>query len=166
MASELSPEEIAKRKEQLSHPIVPRVIKAMARAQVAVFRATGGRIGSKWRIGAGFRKPVPVLLLEHVGRKSGDTYTTPLLYMEDGADLVVVASQGGLPTNPQWFYNLREHPETRVRLRSERRPVRARVADADERAALWPRLVGMYADFAVYQQTTDREIPVVVLSPR
>jgi deazaflavin-dependent oxidoreductase (nitroreductase family) len=167
VGSELSPEELAKRKEKLAHPIVPKVIKYMARAQVAVFKATGGRIGSKWRIGAGFRKPVPVLLLEHVGRKSGDAYTTPLLYLSDGPDLVVVASQGGLPTNPQWFHNLRAHPETRVRLRKEDvRPVRARVADAGERAALWPRLVELYADFAVYQQVADREIPVVILSPR
>jgi deazaflavin-dependent oxidoreductase (nitroreductase family) len=110
MGSELTPEELAKRKEALSHPVVPKVIKVMARAQVAVFKATGGRIGSKWRIGAGFRKPVPTLLLEHVGRRSGETYTTPLLYMVDGADLVVVASQGGLPRNPQWFHNLRGAP--------------------------------------------------------
>ncbi len=165
MASELSPEELAKRKEQLSHPVVPKVIKAMARAQVVVFKATGGRVGSKWRIGAGFRKPVPTLLLEHVGRKSGETYTTPLLYLVDGPDLVVVASQGGLPKNPQWHYNLRANPAARVRVKRERRDVRARVADPDERAALWPRLVELYADFEVYQATTDREIPVVILSP-
>jgi deazaflavin-dependent oxidoreductase (nitroreductase family) len=164
--SDLTPEELAKRKEQLAHPNVPKIIKLMARAQVAVFKATGGRIGSKWRIGAGFRRPVPTLLLEHVGRKSGEMYTTPLLYLADEPDLVVVASQGGLPKNPQWYYNLRAHPETRVWLRKDVRPVRARVADAEERAALWPRLVDLYADFAVYQQTTDREIPVVVLSPR
>jgi deazaflavin-dependent oxidoreductase (nitroreductase family) len=166
VASELRPEELAKRKEQLSHPVVPKIIKVMARAQVAVFKATRGRIGSKWRIGAGFRKPVPTLLLEHVGRKSGTTFTTPVLYLEDGRDLVVVASQGGLPKNPQWHHNLKANPDSRVWLGREIREVRARVADAEERAALWPRLVDLYADFAVYQQTTDREIPVVILSPR
>ena len=166
MESSLTPEELAKRKEQLSHPVVPKVIKAMARAQVAVFKATGGRIGSKWRIGAGFRKPVPTLLLEHVGRKSGESYTTPLLYLVDGPDLVVVASQGGLPKNPQWYYNLMAHPNSRVRVKREKREVRARVANAEERAALWPRLVELYADFEVYQLTTDREIPVVILSAR
>ena len=166
MGSELTPDQVARRKEQLAGPVVPKVIKVMARAQVAVFKATRGRIGSRWRIGAGFRKPVPTLLLEHVGRKSGTTFITPVLYLADGRDLVVVASQGGLPKNPQWHHNLKAHPETRVWLKREIRDVRARVADAEERAELWPRLVELYADFAVYQQTTDREIPVVILSPR
>jgi deazaflavin-dependent oxidoreductase (nitroreductase family) len=166
VASDLTPEQLAKRKEQLSHPIVPKVIKLMARVQVRVFKATGGRIGSKWRIGAGFRRPVPTLLLEHVGRRSGTTYTTPLLYLLDGPDVVIVASQGGLPRNPQWLHNLRANPDTRVWLKREVRDVRARVADPQERARLWPLLVELYADFEVYQATTDREIPVVILAPR
>ncbi len=163
----MTPEEIAKRKEALAHPIVPKVIKVMARAQVRVFRLTNGRIGSKWRIGAGFRKPVPTLLLDHVGRKSGTTFTTPLLYLADGPNVVVVASQGGLPKNPQWFHNLVANPDTTVHVKKQgKRPMRARVADPEERAELWPRLVELYADFATYQATTDREIPVVVLEPR
>ena len=142
-------------------------LRLMSRAQVVVFTATGGRVGSRWRIGAGFRKPVPVLLLDHVGRKSGQRYTTPLCYLEDGPSLVVVASQGGLPKNPQWYANLRTNPDTTVRLRGEAvRRVRARTADPAERAALWPRLVDLYADFDRYQSWTDREIPVVVLEPR
>lgn len=151
----------------LDSPTTARVIKHMARAQVRLFRLTGGRVGSTWRIGAGFRKPVPTLLLEHVGRTSGTTYTTPLLYLEDGPDLVVVASQGGLPRNPQWYPNLLAHPDTRVQLRGEGfRDVRAREAVGEERAALWPRLVELYADFAKYQRWTEREIPVLVLEPR
>jgi deazaflavin-dependent oxidoreductase (nitroreductase family) len=139
----------------------------MAKTQVRLFRLTNGRIGSKWRVGAGFRKPVPTLLLEHVGRKSGTTFTTPLLYLADGPNLVIVASQGGLPKNPQWYPNLVAHPDTVVHLRGERgRPVRARVASAEERATLWPRLVDLYADFAKYATWTDREIPVVILEPR
>jgi deazaflavin-dependent oxidoreductase (nitroreductase family) len=163
----VTPEELAKRKEQLAHPVVPKVIRAMARAQVRVFRLTNGRIGSKWRIGAGFRKPVPTLLLDHVGRRTRRIFTTPLLYLADGSNVVVVASQGGLPKHPQWFHNLVATPEARVHVKKERpRPVRARVADPDERAELWPRLVALYADFATYQATTDREIPVLVLEPR
>lgn len=151
----------------LDSPTTARLIKYMARAQVAAFRLTDGRVGNRWRVGAGFRKPVPTLLLDHVGRRSGRRFTTPLLYLEDGANLVVVASQGGLPKNPQWFANLLVHPETQVHLRKESgRPVRARVATPDERAGLWPRLVELYADFARYSAWTDREIPVVVLEPR
>ncbi len=151
----------------LDSPRTVTIIKYLARAQVRVFKLTNGRIGSKWRIGAGFRKPVPTLLLDHVGRKSGVTFTTPLLYLEDGPDLVVVASQGGLPKDPQWYPNLVAHPDTTVRVRKEgTRPVRAHTADAAERAELWPRLVDLYADFAKYARWTDREIPVVVLEPR
>jgi deazaflavin-dependent oxidoreductase (nitroreductase family) len=118
-------------------------------------------------VGAGFKKPAPTLLLEHTGRKSGNLFTTPLLYLADGADVVVVASQGGLPKNPQWLGNLEAHPDTRVHLRGERgRPVRARVAAPAEKAELWPRLVDMYADYDTYQSWTDREIPVVILEPR
>ena len=79
--------------EGLDSPVTVKVIKYMAKAQVRAFRLTNGRIGSKWRIGAGFRKPVPTLLLDHVGRKSGRSFTTPVLYLDDGPNLVVVASR-------------------------------------------------------------------------
>ena len=155
------------RPDGLDSPVTVKVIKYMSRAQVAAFKATNGRVGNKWRIGAGWKKPVPTLLLTHVGRKSGKRFETPLLYLDDGRDLVVVASQGGLPKNPQWYANLLAHPDTTVSLKGERdRPVRARPTTTDERAALWPRLVELYADFAKYQKWTDREIPVVVLEPR
>lgn len=150
----------------LDSPLVPKVMKHAARAHVWTYRRTGGRIGGRWRIGSALFKPVPTLLLEHRGRTSGRPFTTPLLYMEDGPDLVVVASQGGLPRHPQWFLNLRAHPDTRVQVGSELRRVRARVTGAAERAQLWPRLVEVYADFAAYQSWTDREIPVMVLEPR
>ena len=139
----------------------------MSKAQVAVFKATNGRVGSNWRVGAGLTKPVPTLLLDHVGRKSGTTFTTPLLYLADGENLVVVASQGGLPKDPQWYLNLVASPSTTVRLRGEGvRPVTARVATESERAELWPRLVDLYADFAKYDRWADRAIPVVILEPR
>jgi deazaflavin-dependent oxidoreductase (nitroreductase family) len=155
------------RPDGLDSPATARIIKYMARTQVAVFKATNGRIGSKWRIGAGFRNPVPTLLLDHVGRRSGTRFTTPLLYLEDGPDLVVVASQGGLPKNPQWYPNLLAHPDTTVRVPKQGvRRVRARTVGPAERAELWPRLVAMYADFEKYARWTDREIPVVVLEPR
>ena len=151
----------------LDSPVTSKLIKYGSKAQVRVFRLTNGRIGSKWRVGAGFRKPVPVLLLEHLGRKSGKLFTAPLLYLENGPDLVIVASQSGLPKNPQWYANLVAHPETVVHLPREKgRRVRARVATDEERAELWPRLVALYADFAKYAAWADRKIPVVVLEPR
>jgi F420H(2)-dependent quinone reductase len=151
----------------LNAPMTRRLIKLMSRVQVRVFKLTNGRVGSNWRIGAGFRKPVPTLLLEHVGRKSGQRYTTPLVFLEDGPNIVIVASVGGLAKNPQWYKNLVATPETRVHLPGERgHAVRARVADDEERASLWPRLLDLYADFAKYEAWTDRKIPVVILEPR
>lgn len=157
---------VKKRPDQLDAPAVKTVMKYAARAQVWSYRRTNGRIGGKWRVGSAFRKPVPVLLLDHVGRRSGTRFTTPLLYLEDGTDLVVVASQGGMAKNPQWYLNLKAHPDTQVQVGAELRRVRARVADEAERAALWPRLVDLYADFESYAAWTDRVIPVVVLEPR
>ncbi|RNL62947.1 nitroreductase family deazaflavin-dependent oxidoreductase [Nocardioides marmoriginsengisoli] len=155
-----------KRPDGLDSPMVPKLMKYAGKAHVWTYRRTNGLIGSKWRIGAGFRKPVPTLLLDHRGRTSGKSFTTPLLYMLDGPDVIVVGSQGGLPKDPQWYRNLVATPDTQVQIKGERRQVRARTANAEERAALWPRLVEVYADFASYQAWTEREIPVVILAPR
>ena len=139
----------------------------MAKAHVWIYRCTDGRIGGKWRVGAGgFRRPVPTLLLEHQGRKSGRAFTTPVLYITDGSDVIVVASQGGLPKHPQWYLNLLAQPDTHIQIRAERRPVRARTASPEERARLWPLLVDAYEDYDTYQAWTEREIPVVILQPR
>ena len=167
----------AARPPRLDSKGVRALMKYGSRAQARVYRATGGRIGGRWRIGAGLRKPVPTLLLEHRGRNSGTQYSTPLLYIVDGPDgpgtgeklrdpLVVVASQGGLPEHPQWYRNLVAEPRAAVRVGSTRREVLARVADEAERARLWPALVEAYADFDDYQSWTERTIPVVVLAPR
>lgn len=155
-----------KRPDGLDSPILPKIFKYAGKAHVWTYRRTNGRIGSKWRIGAGWKKPVPTLLLDHVGRKSGTQFTTPLLYMHDGANVIVVGSQGGLPKDPQWYRNLMATPDTTVQILAERRSVHARTAEPAERAALWPRLVALYADFDSYQAWTDREIPVVILEPR
>lgn len=151
----------------LDSPLTSKLIKWGSKAQVRVFKLTNGRIGSKWRVGAGFRKPVDTLLLEHRGRKSGKVFTTPLLYLPDGESIVIVASQGGLPKDPQWYANLKANPDTVVHLK--KRPnlaVRAENASPTQREVLWPRLVDLYADFAKYARWTDREIPVVILRPR
>jgi deazaflavin-dependent oxidoreductase (nitroreductase family) len=107
-----------------------------------------------------------MLLLEHVGAKSGTERTTPLAYAVDGDDVVIVASKGGHPKHPAWFHNLMAHPDTAIQIGSERRPVRARVADTKERERLWPAVVAVYAGYEGYQQRTERQIPLVILEPR
>jgi len=130
----------------------------MTRAHVVTYRLSHGRLGGSYR-GA------PVLLLHHTGRKSGQDRVSPLLYLDDGDDLVVVGSKGGSHKHPAWFLNLREMPETTVEVGGERRRVKVRVASAQEREKLWPRLVDLYSDYANYQERTEREIPLVILSP-
>jgi deazaflavin-dependent oxidoreductase (nitroreductase family) len=143
-----------------------RVIKLMAAVNVRVYKLTRGRFGGTWRVGAGWRNPVPICLLEHRGRRTGKLRTTPLVYLEDADRVVVVASQAGRRHHPLWFRNIEADPDVTVQIRGERRLMRARTADAEERAALWPRLVDLYSDYDSYQSWTDREIPVVLLEPR
>ncbi|GAB3574174.1 hypothetical protein GCM10027445_34570 [Amycolatopsis endophytica] len=133
--------------------------KRGARLQKVLFRSTKGRLGATFR-GA------PVLLLDHVGRRSGEFRTNPLIYLDDEPDLVVAASKGGSDMHPAWFHNLMAMPVTEVELRGGiRRRVRPRVAVGAERAALWSRLVEVFPSYDDYAGYTGREIPVVVLEP-
>jgi deazaflavin-dependent oxidoreductase (nitroreductase family) len=149
----------------LDRPSTTTIIRVMSAAHVRLYRLTGGRVGRSWRIGAAFRKSVPVCLLTTTGRVSGQRRTVPLVYLADGENILLVASQGGLPKNPQWYHNLCADPAVEIEIRGRRRAMRARAAGPDERPALWARLVDMYADFASYQTWTDREIPVVICEP-
>jgi deazaflavin-dependent oxidoreductase (nitroreductase family) len=137
-------------------PVTRRVMGG----HTAVYRASHGLIGHK------VPGAPPMLLLDHIGARSGKVRTTPLAYLTDGDDLVIVASKGGYVRNPGWYYNLKAHPETVVQVGSERRAVRAHVASKKERARLWPMVTGLYKGFAEYQERTDRTIPLVILSPR
>jgi deazaflavin-dependent oxidoreductase (nitroreductase family) len=134
------------------------MMNAMTKGQVALYRSSGGRLGGKV-------KGAPVLLLDNVGRKSGKPRTTPLLYMLDGENVVIVGSRGGSDATPAWWLNLQANPATTVQIKRERRNVVARQATAEERAELWPRLTEIYGDYAVYQTRTSREIPVIILGP-
>lgn len=149
----------------LDRPSTTRVIKTMSALHTRMYRVTGGRLGKNWRVGSAVRKPVPVCLLTTTGRKTGQRRTVPLVFMQDGANVVLVASKGGLPENPHWYGNVKANPDVEIEIGRRRSSYRARVADPDERAALWPRLVAMYADFASYQTWTEREIPVVICEP-
>jgi F420H(2)-dependent quinone reductase len=108
-----------------------------------------------------------MLLLDHVGAKSGTKRTSPLLYFADGEDVVLVASKGGHPKHPAWYHNLIANPDTEVQIGGERRAVRARVATPAERERLWPIAESMWSGYADYQaHSKGREIPLVVLEPR
>jgi deazaflavin-dependent oxidoreductase (nitroreductase family) len=136
------------------------LLLAAIRLHVLVYRATRGRAGQRFRGGP------PMLLLDHVGARSDVRRTTPLVYIRDGANIVLVASKGGFPRNPAWLHNLAAHPETTVQIGARRQAVTARVAEPAERARLWPTVVETYAGYADYQRRTAREIPLVILEPR
>jgi deazaflavin-dependent oxidoreductase (nitroreductase family) len=130
-------------------------------AHTFLYKRTGGRLGQSVP-----GVPGKMLLLDHVGAKSGQLRTSPLLYVDDGADVVIVASKGGFPKNPAWFHNLMANPDTTVQIGSERLPVHARVARPEERERLWEMAVKAYHGYENYRARTDREIPLVVLEPR
>ena len=133
----------------------------LMKGHTAIYRLTGGRIGHHLWPGS-----PPMLLLDHVGAKSGKKRTSPLLYIEDGDDVVIVASKGGYPQHPAWYHNLKANPETEVQIGREHRKVRARVATAEEHKRLWPKAVDSYGGYKEYQERTDRKIPLVILGSR
>lgn len=106
------------------------------------------------------------MMLTTRGRKTGRERTTPVLYLEHGADLIVVASFGGNDVHPAWYLNLECCPEAEVILNGERRRLLAYRVSPEEKQLIWPRLVKMYPNFAIYQQRTRREIPLLRLSDR
>jgi deazaflavin-dependent oxidoreductase (nitroreductase family) len=125
-----------------------------------IYRLSGGLIGHRVPFGP------PMLLLDHVGAKSGTKRTTPLVYVEDGDAYVIVASKGGHPRHPAWFHNLRANPDTRIQVGTRKLDVTAREATAAERKRLWPKAVEVWSGYDGYQKRTDRKIPLVVLEPR
>ena len=127
-------------------------------AHIALYQRSGGRLGG--RVGK-----LRMLLLHHVGRRTGTRRIAPLLYVADGDDVVIVASKGGSDRHPAWFHNLMAQPHTTVQIGAEHRRVRAREATPAERERLWPRLIAMYAPYRSYRTYTEREIPLVVLEP-
>jgi deazaflavin-dependent oxidoreductase (nitroreductase family) len=133
---------------------------------VSRYLASDGADGYMWDASLGGGKGlVPTLLLTTTGRKSGNALTLPLIFGHFGSNYVVVASKGGAPTHPSWYLNLQTNPEVRVQVKAEKFTARAHTADAAERATLWPKMVEIYGPYAQYQTKTDRQIPVVVLTP-
>jgi deazaflavin-dependent oxidoreductase (nitroreductase family) len=137
----------------------PRTIRLIGRLHAWLWKLTGGKLGNAFGT-------APFMMLTTRGRKTGRERTTPVLYLQDGADLIVVASFGGNDMHPAWYLNLERCPEAEVIINGERRRLLASQVSSEEKKLIWARLVKMYPNFAVYQQRTRREIPLLQLSDR
>ena len=134
-------------------------LTAAGKMNVPLYRLSRGRIGGK--VGR-----APVLLLTTTGRRSGEPRTAPVVYASDGQRLVVIGSNAGNARAPAWSLNLKANPDAEVEIGRERRSVRARVAEGDERAQLWRLMNDQYHGFDDYEARTSRDIAVFALEPR
>lgn len=135
------------------------MLRTMGKLNVPVYRLTRGRVMGK--VGR-----APVLLLTSIGRRSGQPRTAPVVFLADGANVIVIGSNAGNVREPAWSHNLKANVDAEVEIGSERRLVRARVADGEERAELWRKMNAQYAGFDDYDERTSRDIAVFVLEPR
>lgn len=126
---------------------------------IAEFRANEGRVGGNF-------EGAPLLLLHSTGAKSGQERVNPMMYQAVGDGFAVFASKSGADTNPDWYFNLKAHPEVRIEVGTETLDVTARVLDAEEREPIWETQKERYPGFADYETKTDRVIPVVMLGRR
>jgi len=127
------------------------------KAVIEEFRENEGKVG-------GHFEKMSLLLLHTTGAKSGAPRINPVVYMSDGDRLVIIASKGGAPTDPDWYYNLVAIPDVSVEVGNEQFQARATVATDPERTELYKKMSTLYPFFAEYQEKTERDIPVVVLS--
>ncbi|HKP90397.1 MAG TPA: nitroreductase family deazaflavin-dependent oxidoreductase [Thermoleophilaceae bacterium] len=135
-----------------------RGLRLVGKLNVPVYRLTNGRLMG--RIGR-----APVLLLTTTGRKSGESRTAPVVYLADRDRYVVIGSNAGNDRTPAWALNLRADPKAEVQVRRAKLPVRARIAEGEERAELWKRVNEQYSGFDDYKERTSRDISVFVLEP-
>ena len=126
---------------------------------VRQYEATGGKVGHDWNGAA-------CLIVHTTRRKSGETRKLPLIYGQDGADYVFVASNGGAPEHPGWYKDLVAHPDAKIQVWDKVLPVRARTGTLEDKRRVWPVMTAQWTDYDKYQAGTTREIPVVLLSPR
>jgi deazaflavin-dependent oxidoreductase (nitroreductase family) len=138
-------------------PTDPRA--AWVRDHLHRYVATDGADGHEWRPG------IPTLLLTTRGRRSGKLRRTPLIYGRDGDAYVVVASYGGSPEHPDWYFNLSDDPEVEIQVGDRVMPARAATAEGEDRERLWSQMTGIWPDYDKYQARTRRVIPVVTLEP-
>ncbi|MDT5197648.1 MAG: hypothetical protein QOF88_6460 [Mycobacterium sp.] len=145
--------------EGLNSAKVGTAIKWMSRAQTWIFKKTNGKFGNK------FLKGTEVGILTTIGRKSGEPRESPLLFLQEGQRIVLVASQGGRATNPMWYLNLVANPSVTFQTKGGVYELTAREATDPERDEYWPKLDAMYPDFVNYRSYTDRKIPIVICDP-
>ena len=126
------------------------------RQTIEAFRTNGGKVGGMW-------EGRPLLLLTTTGAKSGQRRTNPVMYLRDGDRLLVFASKGGAPTNPDWYHNLVAHPEVTVEVGTETYETTATPLTGEERDRLFAKQAGLYPQFGEYQARTTRKIPVIAL---
>lgn len=129
-----------------------------SRNQVEEYESSGGTSGTTLR-------GMPVVVLTTIGAKSGKVRKTPLMRVEDGGEYAVIASLGGAPKHPVWYYNVVANPSVELQDGPRKQDMVAREVTGDEKAKWWDVAVAAYPDYADYQKKTDREIPVFVLSP-
>jgi deazaflavin-dependent oxidoreductase (nitroreductase family) len=121
------------------------------------FRQNEGRVGGQF-------DGAPMILIHHVGAKSGTERVNPLVYFPDGERIVIIASAGGAPKNPDWYHNLKANPSTKAEVGTETFGVEAVELDGDEYADLWSRITAKMPGFADYQTKTTRRIPLLALN--
>jgi len=122
------------------------------------YMATDGEEGYIWRNGA------PILILTTRGRRSGEERRNALIFGRHGDDYVVVGSKGGAPAPPAWYVNLVANPEVHVQVKGDRFAAHARTATTEEKPEVWKTMTAIWPDYDRYQQRTEREIPVVILT--
>ena len=151
-------EDVAEIKD--SHiPFARFIIRWATKLNVAVFRISKGRLMNTF-IGG-----YPVCIVTTTGAKSGKTRRIALIHLPHGDNKLLVASQGGMPTNPVWYYNIKAHPDVQIMVDGAEKNYRARQVNDEEKAHLWPHLLSLYPDFDEYQARTDRNIPVFCCEP-
>jgi deazaflavin-dependent oxidoreductase (nitroreductase family) len=142
----------------LNSPYADFFIKWMARGNTWLYKLTKGMLG-------GTVQKAPVALLTTIGRRSGQSRVSPLLYVRDGDKVIVPASRGGSDKHPMWYLNLKVNPKVQVKIKKEVLHLTAREAKDEERERYWRRLVEIYPPIDDYQSWTDRTIPLVVCEP-
>ena len=145
---------------------VPTQLPDWVKDHVALYLESEGKEGHMWdsSVGGG-PGPIATLLLATTGRRSGDARTVPLIYGEADGSYVVVASRGGSKDNPDWYKNLSANPDVSIRVATNVLDAVARTAEGEEREALWQKMSGIFPPYNLYQERTERQIPVVVIEP-